>query len=258
MRASVPRHYCLHSLALATPGEVRASLSTPQSDSIRVLRGLPARSLQQSLLPADRICACPTINSSKASNRSFRCASGAATSSKAVRSTAVSTVSGITVPWALELKNNVFEFWWDRVVRQREDVVGYDASIIMHPKVWEASGHVASFYDVMVDCTCCKRRYRTDHLIRDLGVSELPKECPNCGGELTEPRDFGLMFETSVGATKDSQSVAYLRPRDGTGDFRELPQCADDDAHESAVRHRAARQGVSQRGDTAQLHVPLA
>ena len=115
-------------------------------------------------------------------------------------------------PLGVELKNNVFDFWWDRVVRQREDVVGYDASIIMHPKVWEASGHVDSFYDVMVDCTECKRRYRTDHLIRDLGVSELPKECPNCGGELTEPREFGLMFETHVGATKDSQSIAYLRP----------------------------------------------
>ena len=115
-------------------------------------------------------------------------------------------------PLGVELKNNVFDFWWDSVVRRREDVVGYDASIIMHPKVWEASGHVGNFYDMMVDCTECKRRYRTDHLMRDLGVSELPKECPNCGGELTEPREFGLMFETYVGATKDTQSVAYLRP----------------------------------------------
>ena len=115
-------------------------------------------------------------------------------------------------PLGVELKNNIFDFWWDRVVRQREDVAGYDASIIMHPKVWEASGHVGSFYDVMVDCTKCQKRYRTDHLMRDLGVSELPKECPDCGGELTEPREFGLMFETHVGATKDTQSVAYLRP----------------------------------------------
>lgn len=115
-------------------------------------------------------------------------------------------------PLGVELRRNVFDFWWDRTVRQREDVVGYDASIIMHPKVWEASGHVGSFYDMMVDCTECKRRYRTDHLMRDLGVSELPKECPNCNGALTEPRQFGLMFETYVGATKDSQSVAYLRP----------------------------------------------
>ncbi len=115
-------------------------------------------------------------------------------------------------PLGVELKNNVFNFWWDAVVRRREDVVGYDASIIMHPKVWEASGHIGNFYDMMVDCTKCKRRYRTDHLMRDLGVSELPDECPECGGELTEPRQFGLMFETFVGASKDSQSVAYLRP----------------------------------------------
>ncbi len=115
-------------------------------------------------------------------------------------------------PLGVELKRRVFDFWWDRVVSQREDVVGYDASIIMHPQVWEASGHVGSFYDVMVDCTECKRRYRTDHLMHELGVSEVPKECPNCGGQLTEPRHFGLMFETYVGATKDSQSVAYLRP----------------------------------------------
>ncbi len=115
-------------------------------------------------------------------------------------------------PLGVELKNNVFDFWWDAVVRRREDVVGYDASIIMHPKVWEASGHVGNFYDMMVDCTKCKRRYRTDHLMRDLGVTELPTECPHCSGKLTEPREFGLMFETHVGATKDSQSVAYLRP----------------------------------------------
>ncbi|MGD8817812.1 MAG: glycine--tRNA ligase [Acidobacteriota bacterium] len=115
-------------------------------------------------------------------------------------------------PLGVELKRNVFDFWWDRVVSRREDVVGYDASIIMHPKVWEASGHVGNFYDMMVDCTECKRRYRTDHLMQELGVSELPTECPHCGGKLTEPRQFGLMFETYVGATKDSQSVAYLRP----------------------------------------------
>jgi glycyl-tRNA synthetase len=148
-------------------------------------------------------------------------------------------------PLGVELKRNVFDFWWERVVEQREDVVGYDASIIMHPRVWEASGHVGSFYDMMVDCTECKRRFRVDHLIRDLadagkgaeggqpaeggqraeiegragngegvegGAGGTPTTCPHCGGALTEPREFGLMFETWVGATKDSQSVAYLRP----------------------------------------------
>jgi glycyl-tRNA synthetase len=137
-------------------------------------------------------------------------------------------------PLGVELKRNIFDFWWERVVEQREDVVGYDASIIMHPRVWEASGHVGSFYDVMVDCTECKRRFRVDHLVRDLadaakgegeggaggesagsrevGPGGAPTACPDCGGALTEPRKFGLMFETWVGASKDSQSVAYLRP----------------------------------------------
>ncbi len=69
-------------------------------------------------------------------------------------------------PLGVELKNNVFDFWWDAIVRRREDVVGYDASIIMQPKVWEASGHVGNFYDMMVDCTKCKRRYRVDHHVR--------------------------------------------------------------------------------------------
>jgi len=115
-------------------------------------------------------------------------------------------------PLGVELRRNVLDFWWKRVVREREDVVGMDASIIMHPKVWEASGHVGSFYDMMVDCLSCKRRFRTDHLARDAGTDEPPTTCPECGGDLTEPREFGLMFETHVGATKDSQAIAYLRP----------------------------------------------
>ena len=115
-------------------------------------------------------------------------------------------------PLGVELKNNVFDFWWDSVVRRREDVVGYDASIIMQPKVWEASGHVGNFFDMMVDCTKCKRRYRVDHLRHELGIDEVPTKCPNCNGGLNAPREFGLMFETYVGSTKDSQSVAYLRP----------------------------------------------
>ena len=128
-------------------------------------------------------------------------------------------------PLGVELRRNILEFWWNRVVRQREDVVGYDAAIIMHPKVWEASGHVESFYDMMVDCMSCKRRFRVDHLMREMdedqplewdeiwrGDEKNRPKCPECGGELTEPRQFGLMFETYVGATKDSQSVAYLRP----------------------------------------------
>ena len=134
-------------------------------------------------------------------------------------------------PLGVELRRRVLEDWWQRMVRAREDVVGFDAAIIMHPRVWEASGHVESFYDEMVDCRECQRRFRLDHLVRDalegdrIGEifpghdagtppppEQLPSRCPECGGELTEPRHFGLMFETHVGATKDSQAVAYLRP----------------------------------------------
>lgn len=122
-------------------------------------------------------------------------------------------------PLGVELRRRVLDAWWADVVTSREDVVGYDAAIILHPRAWEASGHVESFYDMMVDCKECKRRFRLDHLIRDLEAEgrtfshgEIPGECPACGGELMEPRQFGLMFETHVGAAKDSKSVAYLRP----------------------------------------------
>lgn len=133
-------------------------------------------------------------------------------------------------PLGVELRRRVLDSWWNATVRQRDDVVGFDASIIMHPRVWEASGHVESFYDMMVDCKECKRRFRLDHLVRDatdagtLGkifpghegaeapASEVPTVCPQCVGELLPPREFRLMFETKVGAAADSTTVAYLRP----------------------------------------------
>ena len=134
-------------------------------------------------------------------------------------------------PLGVELRRRIFDSWWSMMVSQREDVVGMDASIISHPRVWEASGHVSSFYDMMVDCRECNRRFRLDHMIQAAldngtldeifpgrdnsvppGEGEAPTRCPACGGELTEPREFGLMFETRVGAAADSKSVAYLRP----------------------------------------------
>jgi glycyl-tRNA synthetase len=108
-------------------------------------------------------------------------------------------------PYGVELKNAVKRFWWDEMVTRREDVVGQDAAIIMHPRVWEASGHVENFNDPMIDCKACKSRFREDHLG---GV----QKCPDCGGELTEARMFNLMLKTSIGASTDSSSVAYLRP----------------------------------------------
>jgi glycyl-tRNA synthetase len=117
-------------------------------------------------------------------------------------------------PLGVELKNNVRRHWWDTIVRAREDVVGMDATIIMHPRIWEASGHAAHFTDPMVDCKECKRRFRADTLEGD--------KCPECGGELTEARQFNLMFKTFVGASEDSSSVAYLRPETAQAIFAQF------------------------------------
>jgi glycyl-tRNA synthetase len=114
-------------------------------------------------------------------------------------------------PTGCELKRRIKDSWWKRMVQEREDVVGIDSSIIAHPQTWIASGHVASFNDPMVDCKQCKRRFRLDEV--PAGDDGRPaKACPECGGELTEAREFNLMFQTHVGATADSASLAYLRP----------------------------------------------
>jgi glycyl-tRNA synthetase len=110
----------------------------------------------------------------------------------------------------VELKRNVKEAWWSAVVRRRDDMVGLDCSILMHPMVWKASGHVDEFSDPMVDCRQCKRRFRAD---------DVEAVCPNCGGELTEPRRFNLMFKTFVGPVEDDAAVTYLRPETAQGIF---------------------------------------
>jgi glycyl-tRNA synthetase len=114
-------------------------------------------------------------------------------------------------PLGVELKNNVKRAWWKAVVQQRDDMVGLDASILMHPQTWVASGHVEGFADPLVECKQCKQRWRADH-IKD-------GKCPACGGELTEPRMFNLMFKTFVGPVEDEASVAYLRPETAQGIF---------------------------------------
>src|SRR5690606_39528334 len=97
-------------------------------------------------------------------------------------------------PLGAELKRNVKNAWWKAVVQERDDMVGLDASILMHPRIWEASGHLSTFNDPLVDCKNCKARFRADHL-------KSLENCPNCGGKstLTEPRQFNLMFKTFVG-----------------------------------------------------------
>jgi len=117
-------------------------------------------------------------------------------------------------PLGVLLKRNVKEAWWRSMVQLRDDIVGLDSAILMAPKVWEASGHVATFTDPLVDCRNCKERFRAD---------QLPESgaCPNCGakGQFTEARQFNLMFKTHVGPIEDDASVAYLRPETAQGIF---------------------------------------
>jgi len=116
-------------------------------------------------------------------------------------------------PYGIELKNNIKQSWW-RAMTLREDVVGLDSSILMHPTVWKASGHIDGFSDPLVDCKNCKERYRADNI-------DLKKACPKCGSKdsFTDIRQFNLMFKTELGAMEDSASTIYLRPETAQGIF---------------------------------------
>jgi glycyl-tRNA synthetase len=122
-------------------------------------------------------------------------------------------------PLGVELKKNIKDRWWDALVRARDDVEGLDAAILMHPRVWEASGHVSGFVDPLVDCRNCKRRFRADDP-QIKGTAGTPEaQCPACGmrGTLGEPRQFNLMFRTFMGPVEDSAAVVYLRPETAQG-----------------------------------------
>ncbi len=139
-------------------------------------------------------------------------------------------------PLGCELKRNIKQLWWRHIVQSRDDVVGLDSAIIMHPRVWEASGHVQGFTDPMVDCRACKKRFRADQLYEEVGPEHetgsaaerqlrLPAgaKCPACGAqELTEPRAFNLMFKTFVGPVEEESAVAYLRPETAQGIFAQF------------------------------------
>jgi glycyl-tRNA synthetase len=112
-------------------------------------------------------------------------------------------------PLGAELKRNVKEFWWREMVHRRDDIEGLDAAILMHPKVWHTSGHVAEFTDPLVDCKRCKARFKADELTGPT--------CPSCGGELTDARQFNLMFKTFMGPVEDDASIVYLRPETAQG-----------------------------------------
>ena len=121
------------------------------------------------------------------------------------------------------LKNNVKAEWWRSVVQERDDMVALDAAILMHPRTWEASGHLEGFTDPLVQCLGnCKRRWREDHLrAEQLGAEDAQGEitCPNCGGELSEPMQFNLMFKTHMGPVAESGAEVYLRPETAQGIF---------------------------------------
>jgi len=123
-------------------------------------------------------------------------------------------------PLGVELKKNIKDRWWNAMVRMRDDIEGLDAAILMHPRVWEASGHVSGFVDPLVDCRTCKGRFRADKLqdARCLQKpSKHPGEAEQC--QLTEPRQFNLMFKTFMGPVEESASVVYLRPETAQGIF---------------------------------------
>ena len=123
-------------------------------------------------------------------------------------------------PLGVELKNNIANRWWREMTQIHENIVGLDSGILMHPKIWEASGHVGEFHDPLVDCKQCKARYRADELSDNIENEEWDKmKCPNCGttGKMTSPRQFNLMFKTQVGPVEDTGSVAYLRPETAQG-----------------------------------------
>ncbi len=124
-------------------------------------------------------------------------------------------------PLGVELKKNLTERWWRSTVQSRADVEGLDSGILMHPRVWEASGHVGGFTDPLVDCKQCKNRFRADD-DRIKGVpGEDDAQCPVCGskGTLTAPRMFNLMFKTYIGPVEDDAAQVYLRPETAQGTY---------------------------------------
>ena len=131
-------------------------------------------------------------------------------------------------PLGVELKENVRRQWWKAMVTSREDIVGLDSAVILPPKVWEASGHVATFTDPLTECQNCHKRYRADHLEEEYeakkgrpadGLTDIT--CPNCGtrGQWTEPRQFSGLLKTFLGPVEDESGLHYLRPETAQGIF---------------------------------------
>ncbi len=135
-------------------------------------------------------------------------------------------------PLGVEMRRNIRNRWWRDTVQLRDEVVGLEAAIIMAPRVWEASGHVAGFSDPLVECRNCHQRFREDHLreATDTAGPDARPTCPNCGAhDFTEARQFNLMFKTHMGPVEDDAAVAYLRPETAQGmfvDYKTVQQAA--------------------------------
>ena len=145
-------------------------------------------------------------------------------------------------PYGVTLKNNIKNLWWKKFVQDRDDMVGMDGPIILHPRVWEASGHAAGFNDAMVDCKSCKKRFRADHLVeaatgKDMegkldemkAVLDTEVKCPNCGKQnWTDVRNFNMMFKTQLNTTEGAaEEIAYLRPETAGAIFIEFKNVVD-------------------------------
>jgi len=130
-------------------------------------------------------------------------------------------------PLGAELKRNVKELWWHTMTRSRDDIAGLEATIIMSPEIWKASGHVATFSDPMIDCKTCKGRFRADQ-ISEIPCPQKPSKCVGeCHGEKTEARAFNLMFQTYVGPVQDDSAIAYLRPETAQAIFAQFKNVLD-------------------------------
>jgi glycyl-tRNA synthetase len=123
-------------------------------------------------------------------------------------------------PYGVELRHNIKQHFWNKFISQREDIYPVSTSIVMSPRVWEASGHVSGFSDPLVECEKCHHRFRADQL-------EDATKCPDCGGKLGEEKQFNMMFKTYVGAVQDESSVSYLRPETAQGMFANFKNIID-------------------------------
>jgi glycyl-tRNA synthetase len=136
-------------------------------------------------------------------------------------------------PLGVELKNNIKQEWWKRFVHQRADIVGIDAALLMNPKVWEASGHVAGFNDPLVECKKCHKRFRQDEVINS--------KCPECSGEITQPKQFNLMLKTFLGPAQEKANIVYFRPETAQAMFVDFKTILD-------TNHPKIPFGIAQQG----------